>query len=99
MSYYIIWEYEVPEENIPEFENEYGKGGAWNRFYMQSPFYQGTTLLKPTEQNQNYVIIDRWVDQPAYDNFLRDCKDGYNGLSKIYSRLYVKEEKVGQYTD
>ncbi|MCR9252172.1 MAG: antibiotic biosynthesis monooxygenase [bacterium] len=99
MSYYIIWQYDVPQENATEFENEYGKKGAWGRFFMQSPFYQGSTLLKPTDKNQHYVIIDRWVDQPAYENFLRDNKDGYNGLSKIYQRLFNSEEKLGQYTD
>ncbi len=99
MSYYIIWKYEVPAENAAEFEMEYGNGGAWHKFFSQSEYYQGTTLLKPTKETEHYVLVDKWVDQPAYESFINENKDGYNGLSNIYRRLFIKEIRVGHYTD
>ena len=42
----VVWQFEIAEEKVPDFEAAYGSEGAWAKLFRSSPKYLGTELLR-----------------------------------------------------
>ena len=95
----IVWKYKIKPDNRVLFESEYGKKGAWSRFFKRSKDYSGSELYNSQEGNDIYLLMDSWFDKKSYDNFINEQKNGYERLSLKFENLYETEEKLGTITE
>ena len=42
----VVWQFEIAEEKVADFEAAYGPEGAWAQLFRSSPDYLGTELLR-----------------------------------------------------
>jgi len=70
--YVIIWEYQVKEDCVAEFEKIYGEKGAWAELFKMDSGYLGTELLRGS--SHHYLTIDKWNSKKDYESFLSNWK-------------------------
>ena len=95
--YVILWKFEVDREHVVEFERVYGSKGEWSKFFERGEGYIGTELLLDANGPGNYVTIDRWESQAAYENFRRAWLDEYESLDERCENLTVHEVHIGSF--
>lgn len=95
--YIVVWQYTVSPENRKEFGAKYGSDGTWARFFSNSEDYLGSELFQSDQDEENYLLIDRWVSRDAYEAFIDRNKHQYEEMSAGFARLYDREEKTGTY--
>jgi len=93
----IIWKYRVLRENSDAFRFEYASGGVWEKLFSQSEDFIGSYLHRGVEENNTYILIDRWTTKAAYEDFLFNNHATYQKLSKLLQHLYETEEKIGSF--
>ncbi len=93
----IIWKYRVIKEQCQLFEANYGPAGPWHKLFSQDPNYIGTDLHISTQNEGEYLLIDKWKSESAYQQFLKKFEFQYTSLSHSLEMLYLSEEKVGEY--
>ena len=94
--YCILWKYDVDKSNHAEFEKEYGRSGAWFKFFEPCDDYFGHDLLKNTDGN-SYTLIDRWMSKKDYEGFLKSNKAEYDQMNEKFSGLYTSETCLGTF--
>ncbi|MDX9883920.1 MAG: hypothetical protein RBS73_17810 [Prolixibacteraceae bacterium] len=90
--YRVIWEYKVKPRAVSEFEEFYGPGGEWVRFFKQSKSYMGTELLLDDESKLSYITIDFWDSEEGYELFFQENKEQYELLDEK-GNAFTKSEK------
>ena len=93
----IIWEYQVKEECVAQFEKIYGGNGAWAELFGRSSNYLGTELLRHTSQPLHYITMDRWSSATDFDSFLSKWKKEYEALVTSCEDLIERETLVGKW--
>ena len=88
----VPFDYEVAPERQAEFEDVYGPGGGWARFFRAGAGYAGTTLERVGDGR--YRVTDHWESREQYERFLADNADRYAELSRAGERLYVSERRL-----
>lgn len=96
-SFCIVWKYEVKPECKKEFETEYGPGGSWNTLFGKSSFYIDSFLYKDDSNPDVFLLIDSWENKDSYQRFLKEFGKAYRELSAKFTRLYISEEKIGEF--
>jgi heme-degrading monooxygenase HmoA len=99
MSYASMWEFQVPFDLQPEFEQHYGPGGTWARLFGGSAGYIETILLKDRSTVGRYVTVDRWLDEEAFLAFRSSFSRQYDQLDRDCERLTVNEQWLGVFTE
>ena|SRR5215472_3108394 len=94
----VLWQFEIAEQNVAEFEAAYGPSGAWAQLFRTSPDYQGTELLRDAYIPLTYLTIDRWASEDAFRDFRRDHDAEYEKLDRACDALTGKETRIGAYT-
>jgi heme-degrading monooxygenase HmoA len=94
--YLIVWEYQVKEEYLEDFETIYGANGAWEELFQKQSGYAGTELLRDQQNPQRYITIDRWISSHAYDNFLVRWQNEYETLDAECNKLTESESLLGE---
>ena len=94
----VIWQFEVAQNKIAEFEAAYGADGAWAKLFRTSPHYLGTELLRDAYIPGSYVTIDRWKNEEAFRAFRRQHDHAYEVLDRACDALTSRETRIGAYT-
>lgn len=94
--YCILWKYEVDKSKHKEFEQEYGRGGSWFKFFEPCDDYLGHDLLKNTAED-SYSLIDRWMSKDDYEGFLKSNQAEYDQMNEKFSALYTSETCIGTF--
>jgi hypothetical protein len=92
IMYEIKWRYEIMDSMEHEFMAVYDRNGKWSDFFSRSVKYLGSVLKKESENV--YLLINSWKDKESYIDFIKENEDEYKELSRKYSRLYTKEERI-----
>ena len=93
-----LWEFEVRPERLLEFEQHYGRDGAWARLFRQSNDYIETLLLKDISISGRYITVDRWRSKEAYLAFRSKFATQYNQLDNTFEQLTFRETPFGEYS-
>ena len=94
----VVWQFEIAEEKIAEFEAAYGPGGAWAGLFSLSPDYGGTELLRDAYVPGSYLTVDRWTSEEAFRAFRREHDVAYETLDRTCDDLTARESRIGAYT-
>ena len=93
MVFCAVFRYSASDR--PAFERAYGPDGGWAAFFRGGIGYMGTELLA---SDDDYLLIDRWTSEAAYEAFLAEHREEYERRSAEAERLYVREERVGAFS-
>ncbi|HWT65265.1 MAG TPA: antibiotic biosynthesis monooxygenase [Terracidiphilus sp.] len=94
----VVWQFEIAEEKIAEFEAAYGPEGSWAQLFRTSVDYRGTELLRDAYVSGLYLTIDRWASEDAFRTFRRDHDADYETLDRACDALTQRETRIGAYT-
>jgi heme-degrading monooxygenase HmoA len=93
----VVWQFEIAEEKIADFEAAYGPDGDWAKLFRNSPEYLGTELLTDAYISGSYLTIDRWTSDEAFRAFRRDNDAAYEALDRSCDDLTSRETRIGAY--
>ena len=96
--YVILWEYQVRQEHLAEFESIYGANGAWAELFRKGEGYLGTELLHDQGNLRRFVTIDRWISASAYEKFKIEWREEYDRLDAQCSDLTERESLLGTFS-
>ena len=94
-----VFMYEVGPGREQAFEAAYGPGGEWARLFAGVPGYLGTELLRPTEGESRYLVIDSWRSEADYDAFLSAEGEAYRALNDRAATHYERESALGRFRE
>ena len=94
----VVWQFEIAEEKIVQFEAAYGPEGAWAQLFHNSPEYKGTELLRDAYIPGCYLTIDRWTSEEAFRAFRRTHDGDYETLDRACDAVTKRETRIGAYT-
>lgn len=94
----VVWQFEIAEEKIADFEAAYGPEGAWAQLFRTSPHYQGTELLRDAYIPGVYLTLDRWSREEDFRAFRKAHDQEYEVLDRQCDALTAKETRIGAYT-
>jgi heme-degrading monooxygenase HmoA len=94
----IVWQFEIAEERIAQFEAAYGPEGTWAQLFRRSAAYSGTELLRDAYIAGSYLTIDRWTSEDAFRSFRKDHDADYEALDRACDALTKRETRIGAYT-
>lgn len=95
--YSIIWRYAIDPDFLDEFLRWYGADGEWVKFFKLAEGYQGTDLLRSADNPNQFITIDRWLDQSSYEEFLLLNRAQYLEMDEGCLRLTLDEQLVGRF--
>lgn len=78
----VIWELKVKFKEREKFERFYDPKGEWVKFFSQSPDYQGTDVLESGEGDGVFLVIDEWLSEAAFEDFVKTRKADYDLLEE-----------------
>jgi heme-degrading monooxygenase HmoA len=94
----IVWQFEIAEEEVPDFEAAYGPEGAWAQLFRSSSNYLGTELLRDAYIPGSYLTIDRWASEDDFRAFRKDHDSEYESLDRSCDSLTSSETRIGAFT-
>ena len=97
--YVILWRFRIDPTLRAKFERAFGPKGDWAKFFSASKDYLGTELLKDDERDGEYVTLDRWESENAFNVFIRDHEQDYDRLDRRCEALTLSESRIGAYGD
>ena len=95
----IIWKFTVAPTMKEPFERIYGPQGEWAQLFRQDSSYRGTLLLCREETPGEYLTIDRWTSEKAYDDFRRQHAAAYSALDAQCASLTGEEVLFGTFEE
>ncbi|HEX8813698.1 MAG TPA: antibiotic biosynthesis monooxygenase [Terracidiphilus sp.] len=93
----VVWQFEIAEAQIVDFEAAYGPEGAWAELFRASADYHGTELLRDAYVPGTYLTIDRWASEEAFRSFRKEHDAAYEALDRKCDALTAKETRIGAY--
>lgn len=93
----VVWQFEIAEAKVKDFEAAYGPEGAWAELFRSSAEYHGTELLRDAYVPGSYLTIDRWSSEEAFRNFRREHDAAYEKLDRACDALTERETRIGAY--
>ena len=93
----IVWEYQVKEGQVTEFERIYSAGGLWTKLFQKVQGYLGTELLQDLNDPGHYITLDRWISMQDYEAFLSEWKTEYAALDARCEGLTDQEFLLGRW--
>lgn len=97
-GYLIAWEFRPRAGVEKQFEEAYGPGGVWARFFAQGEGYFGTELNQDLKDVGRYVTLDLWVSQEHYERFRAAHAEEYGVIDERCDELTEVEKKIGSFT-
>lgn len=91
----LVFVYDV--HDTAAFEQAYGAGGDWARFFRQGQGYVGTELLRDLEEPGRFVVVDRWESSEAYNAFAHEHRHEYMRRVDETAYLYEQELRFGTF--
>lgn len=99
MSYAIVWEFLVPEDQTAPFEAAYGPAGPWSQLFARTPGFLEVRLLRSHDHAGRYLTIDRWQSANAFENFKRQFATEYKVLDGQLEGLASSEVHLGSFDE
>jgi len=93
----ILWQFDIVEEQIADFEAAYGAHGSWATLFRLSPEYVGTELLKDAYVPGRYLTIDRWRSEESFRAFRAEHDSDYETLDRACDALTGSETRIGAF--
>ena len=93
----VVWQFEIAEEKVAEFESAYGPEGVWAQLFRSSPEYQGTELLRDAYVPGSYLTIDRWASEQAFRTFRKERDTEYEDLDRSCDSITSRETRIGAF--
>jgi quinol monooxygenase YgiN len=97
LRYLAIWQFQVKNDCVADFERIYGPNGLWAQLFRQSSEYLGTELVRDLDRSGKYLTIDRWTSREALQKFKRQFAVEYAALDKTCDQLTASEDLVGDF--
>lgn len=94
----VVWQFEIADEKVGDFEAAYAVEGSWAKLFHASPGYLGTELLRDAYIPGCYLTIDRWTSEEAFRAFRKDHDAEYETLDRACDDLTSRETRIGAYT-
>jgi heme-degrading monooxygenase HmoA len=94
----VVWQFEIAEQKITEFETAYGPEGSWAKLFRESANYRGTELLRDAYIPGSYLTIDRWESENDFREFRKNHDTEYERLDRECDSLTARETRIGAYT-
>jgi heme-degrading monooxygenase HmoA len=91
----LFFRYEVRDPEA--FEQAYGPEGEWAQFFRRGQGYVGTELLHDVEEENRYLVVDRWESIDVYNAFLAAHQAEYMRRSDESRFHYVQELRFGTF--
>ena len=91
----VVNEYVVKEEARGQFELAYGPGGAWSKLFARCPGYQGTTLLRDTENPRRYMSFDFSDTLEQREQALAERQSEYADLDAVLAGWTDSKTELG----
>lgn len=82
-----VWEYDVADEAVSDFTAAYGADGDWARLFATAPGFVGTRLYRDFAARGRFLTVDQWVDESAWQAFVRTCRAAYDALDTRLQQL------------
>jgi heme-degrading monooxygenase HmoA len=97
--YVIVWEFAVRPERIDAFIAAYKSDGVWAQLFAQADGYNGTTLLRSTDSDDNprFVTMDRWETAEDFTRFQEHFGTEYRRLDTQLEGVSLRERKLGTF--
>jgi heme-degrading monooxygenase HmoA len=80
-----------------DFERAYGPAGEWARLFRRADGYLGTELLWRSDNQGEYLTLDRWTSRPSYEAFRSRWSDEYGRLDRRLEGLTEEEAPLGSF--
>ena len=93
----IVWLYLVKPEYVDSFEKAYVSNGDWAQFFGSGEGYLGTQFYKSSQSNHQYMTIDTWVSEEAYNTFGTERQEEYQRLDNRFEVFTVSETRIGSF--
>jgi heme-degrading monooxygenase HmoA len=95
--FYVIWEFYVKAEHVPQFERHYSGQGTWAQLFRQDPAYRETILLRDPQTERRYLTTDIWTDEASYQAFHERSRERYRELDAAFEAFTEKEALIGHF--
>ena len=89
-----VWEYEVSEGSVADFERVYGADGAWARLFSSSDGFEGTELFVSLSSPGRYLTVDRFDEEASWRRFQTEHRDAYLALDAESEGLTLSEREL-----
>jgi heme-degrading monooxygenase HmoA len=96
VSFIAVFLYELEPAAAERFSAAYGPDGESARFFARGDGYLGTELWRSSMSGE-YLVVDRWTSEAAYQTFLRAHEADYRRRSEKSEELYVRERPIGRF--
>jgi len=89
-----VWEYDVPEGSVADFERVYGRDGRWAQLFSSSDGFEGTELFVSLSTPGRYLTVDRFRDEASWRRFQAEHHDAYLQLDAESEGLTLDEREL-----
>jgi len=96
-EYVIVWEFQVRQGKVAEFEKKYGPEGRWAHFFGGSNGYIRTELVKDVAVEGRFLTLDYWQTEEGFSRFKEQHLAEYERLDKEFEGLTERETRLGAF--
>src|SRR4051812_44517220 len=89
-----VWEYDVPQSAVADFERVYGADGAWAQLFSSSDGFEGTELFASVSKSGRYLTVDRFRDEASWRWFEVEQREAYMALDAESEGLTAAEREL-----
>jgi len=95
--YVRIWEFQAQAGREKEFEKIYGAEGDWVQLFRNSKAFLRTEVYRDLETSGRYITIDYFSSQAAFQAFLKEFREKYDGLDNLGETVCASEKRIGSF--
>jgi heme-degrading monooxygenase HmoA len=96
-EYLILWEFRPKKGAEARFEEMYGPGGDWAKFFEQGEGFLSTELVRDSKDPTRYITLDRWISRQAYEGFRAVYRQEYESIDEQCESLTESERELGAF--
>lgn len=90
----VIWEIQVKFKDREKFEKFFDPKGEWVKFFSKSADYQGTDVLESGEGDGTFLVIDEWLSEDNFNQFISENKPAYEQLEEKARQTCRKKKRI-----
>jgi heme-degrading monooxygenase HmoA len=95
----FVWEFVARADKVQEFEKTYASSGPWVELFRKNSGYDGTLLLRDTENARRYLTVDRWHSAASQHEMRERFAKEYAELDRSCDSLTESERRVGVFEE
>jgi hypothetical protein len=92
---YVLWEFQISQQNCVDFVKAYKGDGIWAQFFRRDSAYVKTILVRDSEREGSYFTIDLWQNRESYLRFKHRFAADYAKIDKDCEALTDSERLIG----